>query len=191
MPAPQYRYWLLTIPHHLFVPYLPPDFDYVRGQLEQGDSTGYLHWQLLAHSKRKITLSALKKTFGNSIHAEASRSEAANEYVWKEDTRVPNTQFELGKLPFQRNNHKDWESVLDHAKRGQFDNIPADILIRCYSNIRRIHQDHLQPTPIERSVDVFWGKTGTGKSRRAWEEAGITAYPKDPNTKFWDGYKGT
>jgi len=37
---------------------------------------------------------------------------------------------------------------------------------------------------------VFWGTSGTGKSRRAWEEAGIQAYPKDPRTKFWDGYRG-
>lgn len=35
---------------------------------------------------------------------------------------------------------------------------------------------------------MFWGPTGVGKSRRAWENAGIGAYPKDPRTKFWDGY---
>lgn len=52
---------------------------------------------------------------------------------------------------------------------------------------------------MERTIHVFWGKTGSGKSRRAWEEAGkktrlltsgLDAYPKDPNTKFWDGYRG-
>ena len=36
----------------------------------------------------------------------------------------------------------------------------------------------------------YWGATGTGKSRRAWDEAGLDAYPKDPRTKFWDGYRG-
>jgi len=39
-------------------------------------------------------------------------------------------------------------------------------------------------------VHVFWGPTGTGKSRRAWDEATLDAYPKDPRTKFWDGYNG-
>lgn len=43
---------------------------------------------------------------------------------------------------------------------------------------------------IERVVQVYWGTTGTGKSHRAWAEAGITAYPKDPLSKFWDGYRG-
>jgi len=42
---------------------------------------------------------------------------------------------------------------------------------------------------MERICMVFWGKTGTGKSRRAWEEAGMDAYCKDPRTKFWDGYQ--
>jgi len=37
---------------------------------------------------------------------------------------------------------------------------------------------------------VFWGRSGSGKSRRAWEEAGLDAYPKDPRTKFWCGYRG-
>jgi len=37
---------------------------------------------------------------------------------------------------------------------------------------------------------VFWGRTGTGKSRRAWDEAGLEAYAKDPATKWWCGYEG-
>ena len=43
---------------------------------------------------------------------------------------------------------------------------------------------------MERSAKVFWGRTGTGKSRLAWEEAGLEAYAKDPRTKWWDGYMG-
>jgi len=41
-----------------------------------------------------------------------------------------------------------------------------------------------------RTVKVFWGPTGTGKTRRAWELGGLDAYPKIPSTKFWDGYQG-
>lgn len=37
---------------------------------------------------------------------------------------------------------------------------------------------------------VYWGPTGVGKSRRAWEEAKLDAYPKNPRTKFWCGYRG-
>jgi len=55
--------------------------------------------------------------------------------------------------------------------------------------IRTIAADFAEPAGMERTVVVFCGRTGTGKSRRAWEEAGLGAYPKDPRTKFWDGYR--
>lgn len=46
------------------------------------------------------------------------------------------------------------------------------------------------PVGVERTINVYWGVTGSGKSRRAWDEAGLDAFPKDPRTKFWDGYRG-
>jgi len=70
------------------------------------------------------------------------------------------------------------------------DAIPSDIYLRYYGNLRRIAADNLQPVRTFKTVYCFVGPTGTGKSRRAWDEAGDLAYPKDPNTKFWDGYKG-
>lgn len=59
-----------------------------------------------------------------------------------------------------------------------------------YHTLRRICGDYSRPVAMERIVHVFWGSTGTGKSRRAWQEAGLEAYPKDPRTKFWCGYQG-
>jgi len=41
-----------------------------------------------------------------------------------------------------------------------------------------------------RKTFVYWGPTRTGKTRKAWEEAGADAFVKDPNTKWWDGYRG-
>lgn len=186
---PQARYWLLTIPHHLFVPYLPPGVRYIRGQLESGDTTGYLHWQLVAYFTDKIRLTGVKQLFGEGIHAEPSQSNAVEEYVWKEDTRVAGTQFELGERSFKRNKSEDWERIRDLARRGTLDDIPPDVYCRYYGNLRRIASDNSRPVGIVREVIVFWGVTGSGKSRRAWDEAGEGAYPKDPRTKFWDGYR--
>lgn len=181
-------FWVLTIPHHHFVPYLPPGCKYVKGQLERGDG-GYLHWQLLVGMSRKSTLRQVKEIFGSECHCELSRSSAANEYVWKEETAIPSTRFELGSIPFRRNEKRDWEAIWTKAQEGDLDAIPADVRVVSYRTLRSIASDHSQAIGMVRQVHVFWGSTGTGKSRRAWDEAGESAYCKDPRTKFWDGYQ--
>jgi len=197
------KYWMLTIRHADFTPYLPPGVAYIKGQLEEGSGpgnqehgtgtevVGFLHWQVMCIFTNQIRLAGVRKTFGTA-HAEPTRSEAAEEYVWKEDTAVEGTRFELGKKPFKRNSETDWNQVLELARAGDLKNreIPADVLIRCYGQLKQIAKDSMKPSAMERQVFVFWGTTGSGKSHRAWEEAGLDAFPKDPMTKFWDGYDG-
>lgn len=184
-------YWLLTIPADDYAPtnVRPKSVAWVKGQRERG-AGGYEHWQLIVAFRTKVRLVAVKKVFGPTAHCELSRSAAAEAYVWKEDTRVEGTQFEVGERALKRNCAKDWDAIRDAAKSGRLDSIPSDVLVRYYGNIKKIASDHLAPTPMEREVACFWGRTGTGKSRRAWEEAGMDAYPKDPMSKFWDGYGG-
>lgn len=190
VPAPrrQGTWWILTVPHHGFVPYLPANVRYISGQLELGEG-GFLHWQFVCCFRAKASLATVRKVFGN-YHAELTRSEAAREYVHKEDTRVDGTSFTLGHLPFQRGNPTDWDDVRRSAVAGDLDAVPSDIFVRNYNALRRIGTDYLRPVGMERTISVFWGRTGTGKSRRAWDEAGMEAFPKDPLTKFWDGYRG-
>lgn len=189
MPCPQGRYFLLTIPHYDFMPYLPSGVQYIKGQLEQGSQTDYLHWQILCSFPKKVSTSKVREIFGASCHVELSRSSAANDYVWKEDTRVGH-QFELGRLAMKRQSATDWDQVRADAEQGNFSSIPSDVYIRSYSNLKRIYVDSLKPSPQEKTVFVFWGRTGTGKSKRAWEEATFDAFPKDPCTKWWCGYAG-
>jgi len=93
MVATQARYWLLTIPRASFdsatFPHdpLPSAIQVVMGQLERGAS-GYEHWQLLVAFTAKKTLAYVKSVFGSQAHCEPTRSAAANEYVFKEDTRI-------------------------------------------------------------------------------------------------------
>ena len=184
----QARYWMLTIPVHLFLPYLPPGIDYLKGQLERGES-GYEHWQIVCYTTVKRTLRWMRDTFGD-VHAEPCRSAAAESYVWKEETSVAGTRFELGRKAFQRNNARHWEEVWHQAKSGKIEEIDPSIRIPHYRTLRAIAGDFAEPVGMERTVYVFYGRSGTGKSRRAWEEAGPLAYPKDPQTKFWCGYGG-
>lgn len=190
------RIWMGTLPY-TSEPTLPDRLDkfvkfeisYAKGQRELG-AGGYEHWQFLIHLSKPQRLSWLKKNIHNHCHWEPTRSDAAESYVWKDTTAVANTRFELGRKPIRRDNAKDWDQIVLDAKSGRLDKIPGDILVRCYSNIKRISTDNLSAFGVNRTVFTYWGATGTGKSHRAWAEAGMDAYPKDPRTKFWDGYNG-
>lgn len=185
---PQAQYWILTIPHAQFTPYLPPSCSFIIGQLELGEG-GFLHWQVLVYFTKRVRLRGVTDVFG-FVHAEPTRSKAAEDYVCKEDSRVAGTQFVLGRRPVQRNSATDWDTIREQAISGRLGDIPSDIYVRCYNQLRRITTDHLEAVGMERTVVCYWGATGTGKSRRAWHEAGLQAFPKDPRSKFWDGYRG-
>lgn len=124
------------------MPYLPSSVAYVRGQLECGATNGYLHWQLLVVFRRSVRLRAVKETFGHgdSWRFELTRSNAANEYVWKDDTAVVGTRFELGSLPVKRNNKRDWERIWTLAQEGKLDEIPFDVRLQHYRTLRAIEK---------------------------------------------------
>lgn len=106
---------------------------------------------------------------------------------------MPGSRFELGSLPICRSRQADWDRVYADAQSGNFDNIPKDILIRNYTSLKRIRVDSSNPPFRDNiTVKVFWGESGVGKTRRAWDEAGDinNVYIKNPNTKWWDGYRG-
>nr|WAE43076.1 MAG: replication associated protein [Cressdnaviricota sp.] len=160
---------------------------WIKGQNELSE-TGYNHWQVCLAFKGKKSLAFVNKLFPG-VHAELTRSEQAAEYVWKDDTAVPGTRFEFGAKPFRRNSKVEWESVWDSAQAGDLLAVPANVRVVSYRTLRSIAADYDKPKPMERVCNVFWGSTGTGKSRRAWEEAGMDAYCKDPRSKFWCGYR--
>lgn len=194
-------FWILTIPFQHFVPYLPVGVSWIRGQLERGrggeSSTdeastfeeGYLHWQFVIALSEKGSLRTVRGIFGK-FHAELTYSEAARDYVWKELTAVEGTRFELGIKPINRSVRIEWESVWEAATRGDVMRIPPSIRVQNYRTLRAIASDYAQPNPIVRRAFVYWGVSGSGKSKLAWEQAGMDAYPKDPRTKFWCGYRG-
>lgn len=184
------KYWLLTIPQQHFVPYPVPGFSYVKGQLEKGENSGYLHWQVLACAEQQCRLSAIKSIFGDHAHAEPSRSTAANAYVWKEETRVEGTQFEFGNRSYKRNDKKDWAAILEHAKKGEFELIPPDVQVRSFGTLQKISAHYARPKPGQRKAVLYWGDGGTGKTHKCYELAGMDCFPKDTGSMYWDGYRG-
>lgn len=190
MPSPQFKYFLLTIPKDKWSKCLPETVCYIKGQEEVGEG-GYEHWQLLVITRRKTSVVGCKNMFCREAHVEPSRSSAADEYVWKEDSRVAGTQFELGVKPFRRNSKQDWDLIKKQAQEGKLDEIPADIYMRFYSTLKKVSVEYQKPImrgPQE--VIVIYGPTGVGKSRMAFEEVGEDYYIKSPLTKWFDGYHG-
>jgi hypothetical protein len=89
------------------------------------------------------------------------------------------------------NSKVDWEEVFKHASEGQLHKIDKGIYIRNYSSLNRIAIDHSVPKARVGGVaKLLIGPTGTGKSHLAFQEAGDSVYIKNPNTKWWDGYRG-
>lgn len=168
------------------------DITELRGQQELGTG-GFLHWQVVVGLAKPQRLSWLVSRVGRG-HWERTRSAAAREYVHKVDTRVADTQFNLGAAPTRRNVAADWAAIKENAQAGALDRIPADIYIRCYNQLKRIAGDHAIPPAVQRRTAVYWGATGTGKTYRAYQEAAqgsVCPYFKDPCTKWWDGYQGS
>lgn len=190
----QQKYWLCTIPERSWCPpqELGEEFAYVAGQLEEAPTTGYRHWQVLICFKKKKSLRQLKELICNDGHFEPSRSDAARDYVLKEETYVEGTRFRLGEYPNRRNNKADWDKILDIAKKGIIEEIDADVVIRYYTTLKRISIDYGSPVARgPQEVHLYWGPTGSGKSKKVFELVeGKEYYLKAPTTKWWDGYRG-
>lgn len=147
------RYWILTIP---YLDWTPPGnasitatgpagsdgapavghsaglgngLVWILGQREIGTG-GFDHWQLVAGFDSPVRLSGVKRIFGNTTHAEPTRSAAAEKYVTKEDSAVPDTRIELGRKPFNRAVASDWNAIWESAVAGRLSAIPADVRYR-------------------------------------------------------------
>lgn len=65
------------------------------------------------------------------------------------------------------------------------------MFIRCFHSIKRINTEYLRPTVRDlQEVNVYWGVSGAGKTRRAFEEIGEVFYLKSSTTKWFDSYRG-
>lgn len=192
-PRKQGIFWIFTVPSGrpsiipgiLSTKELPEGVVWMQGQLERG-AGGLEHYQFVAAFSKKMSLLGVRGIFGN-FHAEATISGKANDYCIKPDTRI-GEPFEFGAKPIQRNDKLDWEGIWISAQSGDLLAIPPSIRVVSYRTLRTIRSDYSRPEAFVRTATVYFGPTETGKSRRAWDEAGFDAYPKCPRTKFWDGY---
>lgn len=83
---------------------------------------------------------------------------------------------------------KRYERAWELAKKGEIEEIDADIRLRLYSTLKKVRSDYQVCPESMAIIDFHWfvGKTGSGKSLTARQE-NPGAYIKNTN-KWWDGY---
>lgn len=95
----QGRFWMATIPKADWkIPdALPGGCNWIRGQEEIGEG-GFHHYQVILGFAKPVRMAPVKRALCEQAHVELTRSAFADEYVWKEESRVEGTQFELGSV---------------------------------------------------------------------------------------------
>lgn len=165
-------------------------YTYWIGGKEIAPTTGTPHIQGFIQFKHPTSLTAAKKKLpGCHVEIKKGTFQQAIAYCkedmdWIEDGNAPMDPKDKGQAEKRR-----WTEAFENAKTGDFDNIPADILIRNYSAITRIKQDYMLDAKELTDLPGLWifGPAGCGKSRFA-RQLFPNSYPK-PLNKWWDGYK--
>lgn len=168
---------------------------YLIGQSEIGMKEERFHIHAYMNFKNQQKLGdakrgGLKKLDDNAHFTAVGRDNGVGRYCMKETGRVDGP-FEFGVKPVRRNNKDDWEEVLEKAKEGRFEEIPASILVQNYGNIQKLYKDNMKVKGSTHLRGIFiWGKSGIGKSSLARDLfPNATQYNKSHN-KWWDSYKG-
>nr|QXP07868.1 MAG: replication associated protein [Arizlama virus] len=101
--------------------------------------------------------------------------------------------WEAGERSVGQGKRSDLSQVIDVIKAG---GDIAEVVEQCpeqfikfSGGIQKLLTFRSEPRMFKTEVHWFYGPTGVGKSRKAWEDF-PSAYSKDPTTKWWDGYCG-
>lgn len=156
---------------------------------ETGEDRGTLHYQGYVYYKHAVGMARARECLPRA-HLEVQRGTCnqAIEYckkdgIWTEWGDKP----EHGGGSTQR---ERWRKLIELSELGQLDEIKEQFPGEYFRYIERIRSLRMRPaTPIDGPLEHEWwyGPTGTGKSRRLWQEY-PEHYSKELN-KWWDGYR--
>jgi hypothetical protein len=148
------------------------------------------HLQMYVELKSRIRFSTAKNIFGDKTHIEARKGSAqeAAEYCKKEGDF-----FEHGEISNPKPGHRsDLETLQRDLDNGMNLTKVSDEHFSSFLRYRRSINTYIQLHAIKRNwktkVIVYWGKTGTGKTRKAFEQCLAAPYVH-PGGQWFDGYQ--
>lgn len=165
------------------------------GQVEQGS---HLHLQFYLQRGTRTRLNTMKTEICPHTHWEPARGtpEENIRYCTKPSTRVAGP-WSFGEM-IRKGQRTDLGKATEMIKEGV---CMREVALECSETFVKFHKGLTAFEALVRSkgprdvlkdgpeVWVFWGETGTGKSRRAFERW-PDAYRKTTSDKWWDGYRG-
>jgi hypothetical protein len=202
--ASRHRNWVFTLnnppPAEGFLELLESSgiLKYCVFQLERGADAGTQHFQGYFICTQPRSLTFIRAQLTPRAHFEVRRGthEQAKEYCTKEDTRVAGP-FTFGEEPAGQGSRTDLSAVKVILDNGGGLPAVAREHFGSFCRYYRAFERYLLLITPQRSEPtkaiVYYGESGSGKSRSVAEAAGPDAYwlPKPNGTRaFWDGYEG-
>jgi hypothetical protein len=166
------------------------DFTYVIWGKERGENDTP-HLQGYAAFTKRISMHALKRILGRRVHAEMSKGtpDQNARYCKKDGDYV-----EFGTLPARRGKRTDLDAIYERVKAGATRDEIRDEFFKTYAKYYRaidtLITDLQQPRTWETEVVVYWGKTGTGKTRQVFQFHALSDIYSHPGDQWFDGYHG-
>lgn len=164
---------------------------YVVYQKERG-AEGTEHLQGYIYFKNAVSLTHVRKLCKCHWMQAKGSAQQNRVYCTKEETRIAGP-FEQGEMPLQ-GKRSDIEELKTALTEGydmlRISEEYTQYFLRYRSNIEQYMLLHTKPRSWPMEVIVYWGSTGAGKSRCAFEEY-PDAYVKSKsngNNNWWNGY---
>lgn len=187
---------------------LQPTVDYYVYQKELAPTTFHVHWQGYLELNRQLTMTTIKQEVfhDDTVHIEKRRGtqKQAVDYCKDPRKRAPDADgfVEWGR-PKLQGTQVGFQGVMDALKAGttlheintQFPHIVASCQAWLLRTVAGFQEDEARKFRLSLRTYVFWGPTGTGKSRRVYHmhnanDIYVVTEPR-PGAQMWfDGYIG-
>lgn len=153
--------------------------------------TGTKHIQGFVSWDKRRTFAWVKRRVSPRCHLEGAKGSPKQAAAYcKKDGKY----LEYGVIPAGKGSRTDLVRAVEIIKRGgtmrELAQASATSLVRYGGGLLRLRQLHRPVRESPPSIWVFWGKTGTGKTRRVWEFVDHGELWVHPGDRWFDGYDG-